>query len=451
MADDPILFQYLLRLGDSPLILAQRLGAWVGKGPAIEEDIALTNVGLDLLGQARLWLSYAGEVEARFTGAGRSEDQLAFTRDGADFRNLLLVEQPNGNYADTTARQFLFDTWHLLALRALTQSQDARVAEIAAKGVKEATYHVERSGDWVIRLGDGTPESHDRMQAAIDDLWMYTGEMFAADATELALQAARDRRRCPRARNAVAPACRRRVRRGDADRTRGCVDAGRGRARGQARRAHRASWPSARRNAVPAAGLSRSAMVTPEQRAIMATAAAAAPRPSLGSIWAALDAVPDPEIPVLSVLELGIVRAVEWCVTEPDTLIVRVTPTYSGCPATELIVSGIREALAALGIAHVRLEMQLAPAWTTDWMGPEARQKLRAYGIAPPTHGDPVVGVSRIDVTGISRTRRAPAVVSCPRCGSAQTELVAQFGSTACKAQYRCRDCLEPFDYFKPH
>jgi len=190
MTQDEQLFQYLLRLGDSPLVLAQRLGEWVGKGPAIEEDIALTNVGLDLLGQARLWLSYAGEVEARFHGTGRSEDQLAFTRDGGDFCNLLLVEQPNGSYADTTARQFLFDTWHLLALRALAQSRDPRVAEIAAKGAKEAAYHVERSGDWVIRLGDGTAESHARMQAAIDGLWTYTGEMFAPDAVERGLQEA---------------------------------------------------------------------------------------------------------------------------------------------------------------------------------------------------------------------------------------------------------------------
>jgi len=190
MTQDERLFQYLLRLGDSPLVLAQRLGEWVGKGPAIEEDIALTNVGLDLLGQARLWLSYAGEVEARFHGTGRSEDQLAFTRDGGDFCNLLLVEQPNGSYADTTARQFLFDTWHLLALRALAQSKDPRVAEIAAKGAKEAAYHVERSGDWVIRLGDGTAESHARMQAAIDGLWTYTGEMFAPDAVERGLQEA---------------------------------------------------------------------------------------------------------------------------------------------------------------------------------------------------------------------------------------------------------------------
>jgi ring-1,2-phenylacetyl-CoA epoxidase subunit PaaC len=187
MSRDEQLFQYLLRLGDSPLILAQRLGESVGRGPILEEDIAQTNVGLDLLGQARLWLSYAGEVEARFAPHGRGEDELAYLRDSGEFRNLLLVEQPNGNFADTTARQFLFDAWHLPLLQGLARSQDARIAEIAAKAAKEAAYHVERSGDWVIRLGDGTDESHTKIQAAIDDLWMYTGEMFAADAIELAL------------------------------------------------------------------------------------------------------------------------------------------------------------------------------------------------------------------------------------------------------------------------
>jgi ring-1,2-phenylacetyl-CoA epoxidase subunit PaaC len=181
------LFDYLLRLGDSPLILAQRLGAWIGKGPVLEEDMALANVGLDLLGQARMWFTYAGEVESRFAGKGRDEDQLAFLRDGGDFRNLLLVEQPNGNFADTTARQFLFDAWHELALDALTRSGDARIAGIAAKSAKEVAYHAERSGDWVVRLGDGTDESHAKMQAAIDRLWTYTGEMFTADADEVAL------------------------------------------------------------------------------------------------------------------------------------------------------------------------------------------------------------------------------------------------------------------------
>jgi ring-1,2-phenylacetyl-CoA epoxidase subunit PaaC len=187
MTRDEQLFQYLLHLGDSPLILAQRLGEWVGHGPVLEEDIAQTNVGLDLLGQARLWLSCAGEVEARCTPPGRDEDELAFLRESGQFRNLLLVEQPNGSFADTTARQFLFDAWHLPLLRALSQSADPTIAGIAAKAAKEAAYHVERSGDWVIRLGDGTDESHARMQAAIDDLWMYTGEMFTPGAIEQSL------------------------------------------------------------------------------------------------------------------------------------------------------------------------------------------------------------------------------------------------------------------------
>jgi ring-1,2-phenylacetyl-CoA epoxidase subunit PaaC len=174
------LFEYLLRLGDNCLILSQRLSEWCGHGPVLEEDIAVTNVALDLLGQARFWLSYAGAVE----GAGRSEDELAFLRDAGQFRNVLLVEQPNGDYAETMARQFYFDTWHYFLLRQLERSRGERIAEIAAKASKEAAYHLQRSTDWVIRLGDGTAESHRRIQSAIDALWMYTGELFEMDAVE---------------------------------------------------------------------------------------------------------------------------------------------------------------------------------------------------------------------------------------------------------------------------
>ena len=184
--DEPLL-ECLLRLGDTDLVLAQRLGAWIGHGPVLEEDIALANVGLDLLGQSRLWLGYAGEVEARLTGRGRSEDELAFLRDAPAFRNVQLVEQPNGDYATTMARQLYFDHAHHLLLQGLARSCDERVAAIASKGVKEAQYHLERSSDWVVRLGDGTDESHARMQRAIDDLWPYTGEMFTPDAIELEL------------------------------------------------------------------------------------------------------------------------------------------------------------------------------------------------------------------------------------------------------------------------
>jgi ring-1,2-phenylacetyl-CoA epoxidase subunit PaaC len=170
-------------LGDNCLILSQRLSEWCGHGPVLEEDIALTNVALDLLGHARFWLSYAGEIE----GADRDEDSLAFLRDASEFRNALLVERPNVDYGVTTARQFYFDAWHYLLLERLQQSNDERVSGIARKALKEVTYHLERSCDWVIRLGDGTEESHARMQAALDDLWIYTGELFEMDAVDGAM------------------------------------------------------------------------------------------------------------------------------------------------------------------------------------------------------------------------------------------------------------------------
>ncbi|HJV25879.1 MAG TPA: 1,2-phenylacetyl-CoA epoxidase subunit PaaC [Aromatoleum sp.] len=178
-------FIYLLRMGDNALVLSQRLSEWCGKGPAFEEDMALTNTALDLIGQARMWLSYAGEVEGR----GRDEDALAFCRDAHDFTNLLLVEQPNGDYADTLVRQFFFDVWHHLTLDALTRSADDRIADIASKAIKEVAYHLRRSSDLVVRLGDGTAESRRRVQDAIDELWMFTGEMFKADETEELLAA----------------------------------------------------------------------------------------------------------------------------------------------------------------------------------------------------------------------------------------------------------------------
>ena len=177
------LFEYLLRLGDSSLILGQRLSEWCGHGPELEEDIALINIALDLIGQARSLLTYAGEVEGR----GRDEDRLAFLRDGTDYRNLLLVEQPNQDFAYTIARQFLFDAFHLEQQRALMGSRDETLAAIAGKSVKEVTYHLRHSSEWLVRLGDGTPLSHEKMQTALDDLWMYSGEMFEMDALEAAL------------------------------------------------------------------------------------------------------------------------------------------------------------------------------------------------------------------------------------------------------------------------
>jgi ring-1,2-phenylacetyl-CoA epoxidase subunit PaaC len=180
------LFEFLLRLGDNTLILGHRVSEWCGHAPVLEEDIALANTALDLIGQTQLWLGLAGEVEGR----GRDADALAFLRDAWDFRNLLLVERPNGDFGQTLMRQFLFDAWHAPMLKALEGSSDPRIAEIAAKAGKEVAYHLERSADLVIRLGDGTEESHRRMQTALDRLWPWTGEAFAGDGTDAAMATA---------------------------------------------------------------------------------------------------------------------------------------------------------------------------------------------------------------------------------------------------------------------
>lgn len=172
--------EYLLRLADSALVQGQRLCEWCGRAPALEEELALMNVGLDLVGQARNWYEYAAEL----LDDGRDADHLAFRRDERAFRNLLLVEQPNGDFAVTMAKQFLYDAWHFHVLRQLSDSSDARIAAIAAKGLKEVTYHLRRSGEWIERLGDGTEESHARMLAAIPQVWRFTVEMTNADEVE---------------------------------------------------------------------------------------------------------------------------------------------------------------------------------------------------------------------------------------------------------------------------
>lgn len=177
---DTALFELCLRLGDNTLVLGHRVSEWCGHAPVLEEDIALANTALDLIGQTQLWLELAGEVEA----AGRDANALAFRRDAWDFRNLLLVEQPNGDFGQTLLRQFLYDAWSSVMLARLQGSSEPRVAAIADKASKEVTYHLARSRDTVIGLGDGTEESHARMQAALSRLWPYIGEMFEADAVD---------------------------------------------------------------------------------------------------------------------------------------------------------------------------------------------------------------------------------------------------------------------------
>lgn len=174
---------YVLRRADDALVLGHRLSEWCGHAPMLEEDMALANMGLDLLGQARELYSYAAKVEGR----GNDEDKFAYLRDVRQYRNLLLLEQPNGDFARTMVRQFFYAAFADLYWRAMMKSADATLAAIAAKSEKESAYHLRHSSEWMVRLGDGTAESHARAQTAIDDLWAFTGEMFCHDDSERAL------------------------------------------------------------------------------------------------------------------------------------------------------------------------------------------------------------------------------------------------------------------------
>jgi ring-1,2-phenylacetyl-CoA epoxidase subunit PaaC len=176
----PAHVEYMLRIADTSLVLGQRLSEWCGHGPVIEEDIALTNVALDLIGQARLLLTHVGALEGR----GRDEDALAFLRNEPEFRNVTMVELPNGDFGLTILRNFLIAAWQREVWQGLATSSDAELAAIAAKCLKETRYHVQHAADWVVRLGDGTDESHRRMQTALDQLWPYTNELFSSSPTD---------------------------------------------------------------------------------------------------------------------------------------------------------------------------------------------------------------------------------------------------------------------------
>ena len=182
-ADRSDLWRYVLRLGDLSLILGQRLGEWVGHCPALEEDLGLANVALDLIGQARLLLAYAGEIEGR----GRDEDEIAFLREQGEYLNPTLAEQPNGDFGQTIVRQVLIDAFQLELYERLTASRDPCLAAIAAKAVKETRYHWRYSGGWLVRLGDGTAQSRARVQTALERLWPYTVELFTEDPVDKAM------------------------------------------------------------------------------------------------------------------------------------------------------------------------------------------------------------------------------------------------------------------------
>ncbi|MDX1652137.1 MAG: 1,2-phenylacetyl-CoA epoxidase subunit PaaC [Brumimicrobium sp.] len=177
MTREEAIFEYVLRRADDTLILGHRLSEWCGHGPILEEDIALTNLALDLIGQATEYYRYAAKVENK----GRNEDDLAFLRIEREYKNLLLVEQPNGDFGKTIVRQFFFDHFHRLLLEGLMNSKDEQIAAIASKAVKEVRYHLKHSSEWVIRLGDGTEESHNRVQESVNDLFRFIDELFYQD------------------------------------------------------------------------------------------------------------------------------------------------------------------------------------------------------------------------------------------------------------------------------
>ncbi|GAB3636418.1 phenylacetate-CoA oxygenase subunit PaaC [Hymenobacter arcticus] len=178
------LFPFVVQLADTSLILAHRLSEWCGHGPVLEQDLALANIALDLLGEARSYYQYAAELESK----GRTEDDLAYLRSAVEYRNPLLVEQPNGDFAHTMVRQFLFDNFHYQLLKELKNGPDTQLAAIAEKSLKEAAYHLKWSSEWIIRLGDGTPESRQRLDKAIATLWRFAGELTTPTATEAQLQ-----------------------------------------------------------------------------------------------------------------------------------------------------------------------------------------------------------------------------------------------------------------------
>lgn len=177
MSDNLLMAAYASRLGDNALVLGQRMIELVAASPELEEELANANFSLDYIGQARMFYTYAGECE----GAGRGEDDFAFLRPEHEYRNLLLVEQPNGHFGDSTVRQVLFECWYLHLLEALTRCSDEGISEIAARAIKEVRYHLRHSSQWLLRLGDGTEESHRRAQQSLDNLWKFTGEMFSPD------------------------------------------------------------------------------------------------------------------------------------------------------------------------------------------------------------------------------------------------------------------------------
>ena len=337
---------------------------------------------------------------------------------------------------DAGVRQVLFAAYQLPLLQALAGSTDPEVAGIAAKGVKEVRYHLEHAAGWVIRLGDGTDESHRRTQAALDALWTYTGRTLRVRRGRPGRRRHRLRRGPGDGPRRVGAHDRHRADRGDPRATHRRAPNG----HGSARRAQRTSRLSARGDAVPAPTAPRSGVVTASTVPGRPTVPTGGVTGRRDRAWTAAAAVTDPEIPVLTIADLGILRDV--LLTGEGAVEVVITPTYSGCPAMDTIRVDLEQALAAAGFPRVAVRTVHSPAWTTDWMTQDGRRKLAEFGIAPPSHRAPTGPVA------LTLGRRRAIEVRCPQCGARGREQ-NRFGSTSCKALYVCTSCSEPFDYFK--
>ncbi len=471
--DHRALAAYCLMLGDDALVHSHRLSEWCSNAPDLEEDIALANVALDLLGQARLLLARAAaadpDVVPRLPEGSPvpPEDALAFFRDDRDFRNVRLVEVANGDFAVTLVRLLVVATWRLALMERLRASTDPVLAAIAAKAVKELTYHRDYAGRWVVTLAQGTEESRRRLVAALGVVWPLRWELTATHPVE-AQAAAEGFGVDPAsvadevdvvlaqvlAAGGVDPPEVKRIG------AHGGMTGRHGRhtealsmllaemqvvarahptgpvvttvveARG-ARDERRASRPP-QRQGDPSVGPEPCEVSRPLPRPSVA-----ARRPPL---WEVAARVTDPEMPMLTLADLGVLRSVEEV---EDRVVVTITPTYSGCPAMATMRDDLVRSLREAGWDDVEVRVSLTPAWSTDRITERGRRALRDHGISPPgaapSHDGPVP-------LTLSPRRRA---ITCPRCASPAVELVSEFGPTACKAAYRCSGCLEPFEHVK--
>ena len=395
-------------------MLAQRLSEWSARAPELEEDLALTNIALDLLGQARTLLTRAGELEG--DGPRRGRPRLPARRPRVPQR-AQLVEQPNGDFARTIARQLLFSTYQLaLYDRLLRLGRPGRLPASPAKAVKEVAYHRDHAREWTLRLGDGTEESHRRMQEGVDWMWPLRGRAVRARRAHRAPRRRGGRRRRARAAPGVGALVGGVLEEATLDRP---DDALRGHRRAS-RRAHRGARPRARRDAVDAPRAPGGDVVSDRRAPARAGGRGARTRRSRSS-------------------RSRTSGSSATCPVDAGRLTVTLTPTYSGCPAIDPIRDAVAGCAADAGFDDVEVVLQLKPAWTTEWMSrgrPAQAARVRDRAAVGPR--------DRLPAHAAARSR-------CPRCGSQDTKLVTRFGATPCQAQYTCRDCREPFDHFKAH